>query len=196
MAADQPVHPEPGEDGLRRRRIAWLVVGLIALLIVAAIGFFEPWDSGANTSSDGDPTVAEVDQAVRSAAGHDQEGSDPAPPDGTELSRGTFEGRSGQSVESGTALVLETPDGKVVRVDGLKVTSGPDLHVYLSTAPSDALTEEFGFDFVDLGSLRYNVGTSNYPVPDDVDIANYRSVVVWSKEFGVNFAVAPVKLQQ
>ncbi len=38
-----------------------------------------------------------------------------------------------------------------------------------------------------------NIGDQNYDLPDDLDLNVYRSVVIWCKRFGVNFAVAPLK---
>jgi hypothetical protein len=53
--------------------------------------------------------------------------------------------------------------------------------------------DRFVFDdgrHVDLGELKGNIGSSNYPVPADVDLAGLRSVTIWCNRFSVSFAAA------
>ena len=48
---------------------------------------------------------------------------------------------------------------------------------------------------VDLGELKGNIGSSNYVLPADVDLAQLRSVSIWCDRFNVSFgaaALAPV----
>ncbi len=99
---------------------------------------------------------------------------------------------------SGAARVLRLADGRVfLRLEDLRVDNGPDLRVYLSatTAAEGAEREEAFLDeFVDLGELKGNIGSSNYLVPDGVDPAEYRSVVVWCRRFSVGFAAGPLQV--
>jgi hypothetical protein len=46
--------------------------------------------------------------------------------------------------------------------------------------------------FVDLGSMKGNVGDQNYDVPSNVDFAKYQAVTIWCARFDVNFATAPL----
>jgi len=46
--------------------------------------------------------------------------------------------------------------------------------------------------FVDLGSMKRNVGDQNYDVPDSVDLGKYRAATIWCKRFNINFATAPL----
>jgi hypothetical protein len=65
--------------------------------------------------------------------------------------------------------------------------------VYLSDRP--ASDDWFVYDdgrFVDLGPLKGNLGSSNYEIPREVDLSEYRSAVVWCRRFSVGFAVAPL----
>lgn len=43
---------------------------------------------------------------------------------------------------------------------------------------------------VDLGELKGTIGSSNYPVPADVDLAGLSSVTIWCDRFNVSFAAA------
>jgi hypothetical protein len=46
--------------------------------------------------------------------------------------------------------------------------------------------------FVDLGSMKGNVGDQNYDVPDTLDLRKYRAVTIWCKRFSINFGTAPL----
>ena len=79
--------------------------------------------------------------------------------------------------------------------DDFEVGPGPRFHVYLV----DRSTVSSGDDFVasrkvDLGRLRAFQGSQIYPVPADVDVATFKSVVVWCKEFGV--LISPAALMK
>ena len=51
----------------------------------------------------------------------------------------------------------------------------------------------FGHEYADLGSLRGNVGNSNYELPASLGLRKYRAVVIWCKRFSVAFAAAPLR---
>jgi hypothetical protein len=46
--------------------------------------------------------------------------------------------------------------------------------------------------FVDLGSIKGNVGDQNYDVPADLDLSKYRAATIWCRRFSVNFGTAPL----
>jgi hypothetical protein len=81
----------------------------------------------------------------------------------------------------------------VLRFSAFETSNGPDVHVYLvaaNDAQDDETVKKAGF--VDLGSIKGNIGDQNYELPTDIDLAKYRAVTVWCKRFGVNFATAPL----
>ena len=93
---------------------------------------------------------------------------------------------------SGQAIVYQGPDGShLLRLENLDVTNGPRLHVYLSghADPGDpeAVREQ---GYYDLGTLKGNRGNQNYPLPSDVDVTAYNSVVIYCQPFHVVFSVA------
>ena len=49
--------------------------------------------------------------------------------------------------------------------------------------------------FVDLGSIKGNVGDQNYEVPVDADLGKYQAVSIWCLRFGVNFGTAPLTVE-
>ena len=54
---------------------------------------------------------------------------------------------------------------RFVRLENLDTSNGPDLFVYLSTNPPDGPEGRFDDDYVNLGRLQGNVGSSNYLIP-------------------------------
>jgi hypothetical protein len=108
------------------------------------------------------------------------------------LASGKF--HSGAHPTSGTATVYQLGDGtRVLRFTNFKTSNGPDVHIYLvaadDTSDSESVTKA---DFVDLGSIKGNIGDQNYMLGSDVDLSKYRSVSVWCKRFSVNFGAAPL----
>jgi hypothetical protein len=81
----------------------------------------------------------------------------------------------------------------VLRFTDFKTSNGPDVHIYLvaadDTTDSESVTKA---GFVDLGSIKGNIGDQNYAMASDVDLSKYRSVSVWCKRFSVNFGAAPL----
>ncbi len=96
------------------------------------------------------------------------------------------------------AAVYRLTDGnRVLRLTEFATSNGPDVHVYLVAAgdvQDNATVKTAGF--VDLGSIKGNVGDQNYDVPADVDLAKYRAVTIWCRRFAVNFGTAPLAAAQ
>lgn len=91
----------------------------------------------------------------------------------------------------GSATIYELPDGdRVLRFEDFRSKNGPDLHVYLSTEAPTSTFAGLGADEVHLGALKGNVGNQNYDIPPDVDLSQYRSVVIYCVPFRVVFSTA------
>ena len=109
-----------------------------------------------------------------------------------QLAAGEF--HSGAHETKGTATVFQLADGKkTLRLTNFATSNGPDVHVYLVAATdakdNNAVTNA---GFVDLGSLKGNIGDQNYELPANADLAKYRAVTIWCKRFSVNFGTAPL----
>lgn len=85
-------------------------------------------------------------------------------------------------------------DNRVLRFTDFAVSNGPDVHVYLVAAedPMDSKTVKAS-EIYELGPIKGNIGNQNYDLGPDVDLDKYKSVVIWCKRFGVNFAVAQLE---
>jgi hypothetical protein len=110
----------------------------------------------------------------------------------TVLSSGAFHSVAHES--RGTASIYQLADGKrILRFTNFATSNGPDVHIYLVAAndASDSETVKKA-GFVELGSIKGNIGDQNYDIPADADLAKYRAVTIWCKRFSVNFGTAPL----
>jgi len=156
-----------------KRPFVRALLGIVAILVMIAVPVFEPWTLWINK------TINEP------APG------DAAPP--TELARGDL--ISHEHAATGTVRVLQLADGsRVLRLENLDTTSGPDLKVLLSDA--EVKSGRAGWHVFDdgehlnLGELKGNKGDQNYRLPRNADLGDYRSVSVWCDRFNVSFGAA------
>ncbi len=89
--------------------------------------------------------------------------------------------------KGGVSVFLEADNRPTVFVDmDFEVGPGPRFHVYLVDKAEVRTDDDFkSSKSIDLGRLRAFKGSQVYKAPAGIDIASYRSVVVWCKEFGV-----------
>ena len=93
---------------------------------------------------------------------------------------------------SGQVILYQLEDGsRLVRLENIEVTNGPQLHVLLTPvhglAGRDHLQEA---GYVDLGGLKGNIGSQNYEVPADYVIPEQLTLVIYCVPFHVVFATA------
>jgi len=119
--------------------------------------------------------------------------STPTPSAPIVLKSGTF--HAVEHKGTGTATIYRLPDGKrVLRLENFATDNGPDLFVWLSSAP-DANDAQaiLNSQYVSLGRLKGNQGNQNYELPADLDLDNVHSVTIWCRQFSVNFTTAPLE---
>src|SRR5204862_202073 len=90
-----------------------------------------------------------------------------------QLATGQFKGYAHET--EGTAAIFDVQGSRVLRLTDFKTSNGPDVHVYLVAAPDakdNDTVKKAGF--VDLGSMKGNIGDQNYDVPNDVDLQKYQ----------------------
>ena len=157
---------------LGRHRVAALVVGVILVgLVVFVLVWFQPQKLFLN-------------QTVEESAPASQEAS-------SVIGRGQFASLAHDT--TGAAVLLELSDGsRVLRLEDLETSNGPDLRVYLSEQRPGLGAGDYGDGAVDLGPLKGNIGDQNYSIPDGVDLTGVHTAVVWCRRFTVAFGVAPV----
>ena len=108
------------------------------------------------------------------------------------LAQGSFYGviHSG----AGQVVVYQLSDGsRILRLQDFEVDNGPELHVYL--VPIDPVPSSVGSEIagsIDLGALKGNLGDQNYDIPGDLDLSQFKSVMIWCQPFRVPFTAAPL----
>lgn len=159
-----------------------VVGGVVLLFLAVGLYFTEPWAFFQDST---------VDEALPSAPA---DPSETAPAEPKVLSTGDFVKQEHDT--SGTASIIELADGsRIVRLADFATTSGPDLHVWLSTETAGGNWFKYADDRrIELGELKANNGNQNYVIPADADLAGIQSVVIWCKRFFVAFGSAPVTL--
>jgi hypothetical protein len=177
----------------KRWRAALIAAAAVAVVVAAvALPLFQPWRL---------VTDKVVDEALPGAAPISTQSSSTTPPT-------VSVGRSAapkilltgkllphEHETSGTVAVLQLPDGsRVLRLENLDTSDGPDLKVWLSDAA--VVAGRAGWHVFDdgsyrsLGSLKGNHGNQNYPIPADTKLEDFRSVVIWCDRFNVSFGAA------
>ena len=99
---------------------------------------------------------------------------------------GTFTGADEFHFGMGTATLIEAAPGAwTVRFENFSVRNGPDLYVYVSPDPA-------GYDdgALEIGRLKATDGNFNMDLPAGTVPADAASIVIWCKQFAVQFALA------
>lgn len=100
--------------------------------------------------------------------------------------QGEFVGADDFHFGRGKAILIESEPGVyTLRFEDFSVRNGPDLFVYLSPSAEDDADGS-----INLGGLKATDGSFNYEVPAGTDVAQFKSAIVWCKQFSVLFAVA------
>jgi hypothetical protein len=177
-----------------RRPLTWVIAGvLVACGGAVGLAVFEPWklfvDENVNESV---PVAGSPDTEAKPTP--DATGT-PAAPSGL-LASGTFVSQEHET--KGTVQILDVGNGRrVLRLENLNTSNGPDLHVWLTDAAvSSGVAGWKVFDdgkYVALGKLKGNKGSQNYDIPPDVKLDAYRSVSIWCDRFNVSFGAAVLR---
>jgi hypothetical protein len=178
---------------LLRRPIVWVIAAVGAVTVVVGLLLFEPWQLFVNQQVD---EAAPVAAAPAEPGAPAESGAPAAPAEPVVLARGELISHEHES--SGSVVVVELPDrSRVLRLENLNTSNGPDLKVWITDAPVIEGQAGWGvFDdgrYVDLGDLKGNIGSSNYVIPPEVDLAQLNSVSVWCARFSVSFGAAALE---
>ena len=108
----------------------------------------------------------------------------------TAIASGNF--MAGEKPTEGKVSIISENGKRYVVLDRAFKTSdqGPDLEVILyrsTTPPQTGLKSE---NYVSLGKLRQFSGAQRYQIPDNVKLADYKSVAIWCHKFNATFGYA------
>jgi hypothetical protein len=174
------------------------ITATAAVVVALAVGLplFQPWRLFTDTVVDEElPVAAPISTKTSSTTPPTISVTPkPAPPKTPEiLLTGKLITHEHQT--SGTVAVLKLPDGtRIVRIEDLDTSEGPDLKVWLSDAKVvEGRPGWHVFDdgnYRDLGSLKGNHGNQNYAIPASVKLDEFRSLTIWCDRFNVSFGAA------
>jgi hypothetical protein len=100
-------------------------------------------------------------------------------------STGSYIGKfvKGEAPTSGTVQVVTKDQHRFLEIDSAFQTTdqAPDLHVILEPSDTPPKSYDNPGQFINLGKLHKVSGVQSYPVPDVIDVASYKSVVIWCR---------------
>ncbi len=112
---------------------------------------------------------------------------------------------SSVAMQSGTFMSAEQPTtgiAKIVTENGHRYLvlneafstneQGPDLHVLLDMTNQPPQQYQNFNSYVNLGKLQKYSGAQRYPIPDSINLENYKSVVIWCRMANATFGYAPL----
>ncbi|MEM8809649.1 MAG: DM13 domain-containing protein, partial [Cyanobacteria bacterium P01_G01_bin.38] len=90
----------------------------------------------------------------------------------------------------GVSIVEENGKRYLEFDETFSTEEGPDLFVLLH---KEATPQSYSPDqFVNLGDLQSISGGQRYEIPEDVSIDDFKSAVIWCREFNVTFGFAAI----
>lgn len=186
-----------------RRRI-WLIVAAViaAAGLVIGLVLFKPWLLFVDVKVDEQlPIVASSPAQAQPTpptplsptSGVPTPTPAPAPAGPVQLAMGTL--ISHEHATTGTVRIVQQPDGtRLLTLENLDTSNGPDVHVWLSAAHVVEGTAGWftagSAEYYDLGLIKGNQGNQVYQIPADVDLSKYPSVDLWCVQFSVSFGAA------
>jgi hypothetical protein len=116
------------------------------------------------------------------------------------VASGSFQPINAVRWGQGTVTIYrDASSALMMRFEGYSMPGGPNLHVYLSAADAPTSFADMtvaGVAPVDVGALKASDGSQNYELPDSVDLALFRSVVVYSTSLDLIYTYAPLFVRQ
>ena len=95
---------------------------------------------------------------------------------------------------TGTATVFRIDNSQnLLRLEDFDATNGPDLFVVLSGSADPETEGVKSGGFLQLAALKGNQGNQNYELPADIDLSQYKSVVIWCRTFNIVFGFATLQ---
>ncbi|MGA9467851.1 MAG: DM13 domain-containing protein [Exiguobacterium marinum] len=156
-----------------------ITIGIIGVAVIAIAWWLISPLFLTETVDEGLPPTAVESPAPEEEAGEETSETPKAQPQ-PEVAGVFMDGEKNYET-TGTIRSVEAEDGTYLRFEEFETTNGPDLFVYL-TKPGQETTEG-----VSLGALKGNIGNQNYLVPEDVNLEEYTTVVIWCRAFSATF---------
>lgn len=188
------------------RKRGWIIAAVAAAAVVLAVGLalFKPWLLFVDVKVDEAlPTVAVSPERAAPSPPAASEVPSPSATPTQNTPAGPVQLASGSLIShehatTGTVRIIKQPDGtRVLTLENLDTSNGPDVHVWLSAANVVEGTAGWftagSAAYLDLGLIKGNQGNQVYAIPADADLSKYKSVDLWCVQFAVSFGAAQLK---
>lgn len=108
------------------------------------------------------------------------------------IATGTF--TAAEKPTTGAARIVQEGRQRYVELDSGFSTSnlGPDLHVLLDTTATPPAAYPAQSTAINLDKLQNYTGAQRYAIPANVDVSQYKSVVIWCEMANATFGYAPL----
>ena len=110
------------------------------------------------------------------------------------LSSGEFASYAHET--TGTAKIVKLNDKNYIQLSNFKTSNGPDVHLYLVNGMDSSQDAVKKNGFIDLGTLKGNIGDQNYELPANTDLGKYKAVSIWCARFAVAFGGASLTAEK
>ncbi|WGV23313.1 DM13 domain-containing protein [Halotia branconii] len=102
--------------------------------------------------------------------------------------------QSGEHPTQGTVKVIAEQGKRYLEFDqSFQTDSGPDLFVILYRSDAPPITGIKEKDYVSIARLKSIKGTQRYALPDNLKLAEFKSVAIWCRQFNATFGYASLK---
>ncbi|MGB6295220.1 MAG: DM13 domain-containing protein [Rivularia sp. (in: cyanobacteria)] len=98
-----------------------------------------------------------------------------------------------EKATSGKAKIVNVNGKRYLEFDNaFRTGNGPDVKIILHRNSSIPLNIREG-NYITLGRIKSFNGKQRYAIPNNVNLANYKSVGIWCEEFNATFGFASLK---
>ncbi|MBD3887077.1 DM13 domain-containing protein [Phormidium tenue FACHB-886] len=162
-----------------------------SLMILASLLFFSV---GCTQETVQQPATSATSSSPEAEVAAETDIAEPSPEATTKS--GTFV--PGEAPTEGMVQIVTENGERYLELDESFKTSdqGPDLFVILhrsndvlATTEPPAYPLQEG-DYVVLGPLEKFTGAQRYPIPEEVNLDDYKSAAIWCRQFNATFGVA------
>ncbi|MBD2387500.1 DM13 domain-containing protein [Cylindrospermum sp. FACHB-282] len=101
--------------------------------------------------------------------------------------------KAGEHSTQGTVSVVTKQGKRYLEFDQrFKTNEGPDVFVILYRSDMPPIYGIKKKDYMSIARLQKTSGSQRYALPDNVKLADFRSVAVWCRKFNATFGYAPL----
>lgn len=96
----------------------------------------------------------------------------------------------------GNAKIVSVDGKNFIQLSDFSTSNGPDVHLYLVKGMDSSQDAVKKNGYLDLGTLKGNIGDQNYEIPAGTDISQYQAVSIWCARFSVAFGGATLATKE